>query len=208
MAEIVDFDQWIKNYKPVTVTYAAIFDPQSGKIRSVGPKAAFTNETNIIDVDTELAESIIGGSVNLENYAVDISSGSLQLVEVHNPFKIDDMLHRIVEKKWSTIDKPDIYLLYDSKNKQLIFELSEEYGGTKLISQDLLPVNKKNIVWDTDTKMDFLITGYNDPNMVYELLSVKIQELKGSPKIFKNIDYSDFSIYTRRLFKNYVIEII
>jgi hypothetical protein len=54
--------------------------------------------------------------------------------------------------------------------------------------------------------MNFLITDYNDPNVLYEMISVKINELIGKSKTFENIDYDKFSVYTRRLFKNCVIE--
>ena len=54
--------------------------------------------------------------------------------------------------------------------------------------------------------MDFLITEYNDPNEIYQMFSIKINELIGKNKIIKNLNYDTFSVYTRRLFKNYVIE--
>ena len=46
---------------------------------------------------------------------------------------------------------------------------------------------------------------YNDPNLTLETVSVKINELVGKSKIIENISYENFSVYTRRLFKNYVI---
>jgi hypothetical protein len=53
--------------------------------------------------------------------------------------------------------------------------------------------------------MNFFITDYNDPNVLFEIVSVRIKDLVGKSKIFKNIEYKKFSVYTRRLFKNYVI---
>ena len=56
--------------------------------------------------------------------------------------------------------------------------------------------------------MSFLITDYNDPNVIFEMFDVKINELVGNYKLIGNIDYDKFSVYTRRLFKNYVIETV
>jgi hypothetical protein len=79
-----------------------------------------------------------------------------------------------------------------------------EYGGTKKSRAGL---KKRNIVWDGDTEMLFFITDYNDPNVLYETVSVKINELIGQSKIIPMIHFDNFSIYTRRIFKRYVLEI-
>jgi hypothetical protein len=97
----------------------------------------------------------------------------------------------------------DVYITYKVKNKTLTIELAKELGGTKKSSGK---INKRNIIWDGTTKMDFMITDYNDPNVLFEMFSVTINELVGQSKIIKDIDYDKFSVYTRRLFKNYVIE--
>jgi hypothetical protein len=80
--------------------------------------------------------------------------------------------------------------------------MSTEFGGTKV---PVVPVKQRRIVWDGDTEMNFFITDYNDPNVLYEIVSVKIKDLIGKSKTFKNIDCKQFSVYTRRLFKNYIM---
>jgi hypothetical protein len=65
---------------------------------------------------------------------------------------------------------------------------------------------QRKFVWDGSTVMDFLITEYNDPNLIYKMFSVKINDLVGKTVTIKNVSYDNFSVYTRRLFKNYVIE--
>ena len=66
----------------------------------------------------------------------------------------------------------------------------------------------RKIHWNTDTEMLLLITDYNDPNVVYYMLSLSIAELINQNKVFENIVLKKkFSIFTRRLFKNYVMEI-
>jgi len=112
-------------------------------------------------------------------------------------------LHRIPDIKYSEEPKSDVHLTYNSKNKYLKIQLSTDYGGTKKHKGS---TGTRKIIWDGSTDMDFLITDYNDPNLIFEMFSVKLNELVGHNVTIKNIDYDRFSVYTRRLFKNYVIE--
>ena len=206
MEKIIDFDNWLAEYVPLEITYVAVFDPSTGSVISVGPSHAFENEKNKISIDQETAESIIEGKIKINSCVIDLSANTLEIAEIKHIFKIDDVLHRIVDKKWSTLEKPELYLTYNSTKKFLKIELSEEIGGTKKLPKKFYPIHKKKIIWDGDTKMNFLITDYNDPNLLFEMISVKINDLIGKSKIFKELEYKNFSIYTRRIFKNCVIE--
>jgi hypothetical protein len=206
MEKIIDFDNWLAEYVPLEITYVAVFDPLTGSVISVGPSHAFENEKNKISIDQETAESIIEGKIKINSCVIDLSANTLEIAEIKHIFKIDDVLHRIVDKKWSTLEKPELYLTYNSTKKFLKIELSEEIGGTKKLPKKFYPIHKKKIIWDGDTKMNFLITDYNDPNLLFEMISVKINDLIGKSKIFKELEYKNFSIYTRRIFKNCVIE--
>jgi hypothetical protein len=108
-----------------------------------------------------------------------------------------------MSKKDSEIKKPDIYIKYDSKLAILKIEMSTEFGGTR---KTRVGIKKRNIVWDGDTEMQFFITEYNDPNLLFEVVTVTINDLIGKHKLITDFNYSKFSVYTRRLFKNYVIE--
>ena len=200
--KLMDFDQWIQNYKLPLIEFVAVFDPTTMAVTSVGPSHAFTDQKHKITIDQELAESIIKSEIKISNCVVDINSNTIEVAEIQNMYKIDDILHRIISSKYSDIEKPDIYLTHSKKNKTLKIELSKEFGGTK---HPKIPYRQRNIIWDGDTVMDFYITEYNDPNLTLETVSVKINELVGKSKIIENISYENFSVYTRRLFKNYVI---
>ena len=200
--KLMDFDQWIQNYKPPLIEFVAVFDPTTMAVTSVGPSHAFTDQKHKITIDQELAESIIKSEIKISNCVVDINSNTIEVAEIQNMYKIDDILHRIISSKYSDIEKPDIYLTHSKKNKTLKIELGKEFGGTK---HPKIPYRQRNIIWDGDTVMDFYITEYNDPNLTLETVSVKINELVGKSKIIENISYENFSVYTRRLFKNYVI---
>lgn len=203
MEEIVDFDEWFVNFKPSPVEYVAVYNPDTGSVMSVGPAPAFLNDQYKISIEKEVAESIIDGETKIHNCFVDLTSNTLEIAEIKSIFKLDDVLHRIISVEYSTATKIDVYLTYNKKNKTLKIELSNELGGTKKLEKE---PNARKIVWNGETEMNFLITDYNDPNLIFEMFSVKINELIGQSKTIKDIDYDSFSVYTRRLFKNYVIE--
>ena len=203
METIEDFDKWLAEYKPPEVTYVAVFDPLTGKVQSVGPEYAFPDQVNQVPIDRELAQGIISAEIQIEKCLIDINSGKLEIAEIKTLIKLDDVLHRIVSSEYTDVMHPDIFLTYTSKTKTLKIQLSQEFGGTKKYQTNPTP---RNFVWDGNTVMDFLITEYNDPNEIYQMFSITINELIGKSKIIKNLNHDTFSVYTRRLFKHYVIE--
>jgi len=156
-----------------------------------------------VQISQEIAESIITAEIQIHNCRIDVESGQLAIAEKKTLNKLDDMLHRIPDIKYLEESKSDVHLTYSSKSKYLKIQLSTEYGGTKKYKGS---DGKRKFIWDGNTDMDFLITDYNDPNLIFQMFSVKISDLVGHNVTIKNIDYGRFSVYTRRLFKNYVIE--
>jgi hypothetical protein len=203
MEKILDFDQWYLNWKPPVVKYVAVFNPQTGAVLSVGPSHAFIDEKHKVPIDKETAESIISAEVKIDSCVIDINSNTLEIAEIKSIFKIDNVLHRIISVEYADNTNPDIYITYNSKNKSLKIEMSTEFGGTKV---PIVPVKKRNIVWDGDTTLNFFITDYNDPNLLFQIIYVKISDLIGKSHVIDYVDYKTFSVYTRRLFKNYVIK--
>jgi hypothetical protein len=184
--------------------YSAVFDVSTGKVISVGPSVAFIDEKNKIEIESDIAEDIITAKINIANCFVDISSGSFEITEIKSIRKIDDVLHRISLKKFSDIENPDLFVTYFSKRKEMKFELSTDLGGTKKSKK----TNRRKIHWGGDTVMDFYITKYNDPHWILYHFDVIIDELEGKSKIYKNLDLPEkFSVFTRRILKNYVLEI-
>lgn len=205
--ELPDFDEWVKNYKPAEIKYVAAFDVDTGRILSVGPDYAINQDgfKNIIDIDAQVAEKIISGEIRINNCFVDPTMGELEIVEVKNLTTIDDVMHRVVEKQWSEVEKPEIYLTYH--NNKLKIELSEEFGGTYKLDQKHHPLAKRKIFWDGDTVMSFLITDYNDPHKIHNIVEIKIADVIENFKEIETNAPKKFSIFTKRLFKNYVLEI-
>lgn len=200
--KVIDFDKWLTTFKQEAVEYVAVFNPNTGAVKSVGPLHAFETEQNKISIDSEIAQSIINAEINIHNCVVDIHTNTMEIAEIKSINKIDDLLHRIISVKYSKSVNPEVYLEYHLENKTLTIELSKEFGGTKAVSSS----KHRKCIWDGDTEMIFYITDYNDPNLTFDKVSVSINDLIGKSKIFTNLDYQNFSVYTKRLFKNYVIE--
>ena len=204
METVEDFDKWLSEYKPAPVKYVAVYNNITGAVISVGPDYAFRDEEYVVEIDSETALSIITAEIQIHHCQIDIHSGELEIAETKTLNKLDDVLHRIPLIQYTDIIKPDVYLTYTAKSQTLKIQLSTEFGGNKKYKE----ANKqRKFVWDGSTEMDFLITEYNDPNLIYKMFSVKINDLVGKTATVKNVPYDNFSVYTRRLFKNYVIEL-
>lgn len=201
MEEIIDIDQWLAEYIPPPVNFLASFDISTGRILAVGPAHAFNESDHTVSIDQETAEMIIEGRINLDTCSVDVVGDSFVVSETRAVYKIDDVLHRIIDVEHAEFKKPDVYLTAD--NNSITIELTEEFGGTRKIEN----AKKKKINWAGNTSMNFFITDYNDPNIVYNVFSVKISDLVGDKVVMLGINMpKKFSVYTRRLFKNYIIE--
>ena len=202
--EEIDLPELFEDIVFPEIEYMAVFNPDTGEVISVGPMFAFENEKYKVTIDTETAELIIAGKINIGSCFIDMNSQTLEIVEVKSVYKIDDVLHRIIGNEWSDIENPDVYVTYDSQKKTLKFELTEALNGTKKLDR---PSAHRKILWDGDTVLNFLVTDYNDPNILYEMISMKISDLIGKSKIVKNLNLpKNISVYTRRVFKNYVME--
>jgi hypothetical protein len=197
-----DFQEWLLSLPIPEIQYYAVFD-NTGAVTGIYTAHSAKEFDNKIAIDREIAESVIEGKATLQSYIVDLTSANLEFVEIRALTKIDDVLHRVIKKQWSNEVDNDIFLTYNRKDRCLIIELSSKYNGSKVVDN----VASKKIHWDGNTEMSFLLTHYNDPNWLVSIVSVTIDELINNKKIISNIDLPiEFSIFTRRLFKNYVVE--
>ena len=125
---------------------------------------------------------------------------SFEISNYKKPTNYNIDLHQFIE-----IERIDIHIAY-SKSKQFCFSLAEDLGGTKTNPE--LDNKKRKLVWAGDTLMNFYITDYNDPNILYQTIQIPILELEGKNVTVDQLTTvpKEFSVYTRRLFKNYVLE--
>ena len=194
--ELMDFDEWIKLPVNQTVEYYATFK-DDGSLIGVYPSHAVLDITNKIKIDEETATAVSTGVENLFSYRVDLPTKKLVKLNkfsTHSLIKIDDILHRIIDKKWSNMQDPDITILHDTKNSTLIFSMSNKYSN--------------NIIWDGATEMIFLVTDYNDPNVLLHMLSIRAGDITENTKLFTLDLPNRFSVYTRRIFDKYIFETI
>jgi transcriptional regulator len=205
MEEMIDLEEFMASIVLPETKYVAVFDPDTGAVTSVGPSYAFSNEKFILDLDDETALSIIEGRTKIHSCFVDPTSNTLELSEVKTVVKMDDVLHRIVERQWSDIEKPDLYITY--KDNTLTFQLTEELHGTYILDAHFQPVKKRKVRWDGDTQLHFFVTEYNDPNILHKSVVITLSDIIEKSHTVEVLALPDkFSVYTRRIFKNYVIE--
>jgi hypothetical protein len=191
--DLAPFDEWIKTLEVPEDTYFFEFDAD-GNVIALHPGPAVDHIKNKIQVNLDIALAIYEQGETLRHYKVDVTSGrviKVNLANITGLTKIDNVLHRVVDKKWSKISKPDVSIEYNKVDALLTFKINP-----------LL----KTIEWQGDRDMVFLITEYNDPNVLQEMISFNVNELVKYPQRI-NIDLPNkFSIYTRRLFDNYTLE--
>jgi hypothetical protein len=191
MAEI-DFDEWLANYKPPELKFYASFNTSTGDVIGIYPSTALPENSQYVEIDQETAHLITEGKISLNSCFVDMSSGKFEIAEIKRLTKIDDVLHRIMDKSYAGLLTADLMVIRDSN--ALTFELSEKY-------------KKRKIHWDGATEMTFLVTEYNDPNIVRHSIKFTVDELVSSPQTVADLDLSKkFSIYTKRLFPVYLFD--
>jgi hypothetical protein len=196
VAEIMDFDQWFANYKPPVVEHYAIFDESTGSIKAVYPGHACENLKNKILVDTELAESLLSGKISLSSCMVDFASDEPQILQKQGLRKIDDIFHRVIDKRYSDVEDPDVLITYNLEKKKIVFQISESY-------------KKRKYKWDASTNLNFIVSEYNDPHLVKVLINIKLEDL-----LNKNVEIdfdnsgNKFSIFTRRILKKYLFQTV
>jgi len=190
MEEVIDFDKWYQDHK-IEIEYWAVYDPETGKVKGIYPNQSADNFEHKIKIDQEIGEAIGDGRISLANCYIDFESDTLEIIEIKSLIKIDDVLHRIIDSYWADSKDPD--LTVKVKGDNLIFSLSDKVKS------------KKRIHYNGDTIMDFYITEYNDPNILFEKFSIQLNQLIEEEKSFQIKLPKKFSVYTRRIFKKYIL---
>ena len=191
--DLAPFDEWIKTLELPEETYFFEFD-DAGNVIALHPGPLVDHIKNKIQVDLDIVLGIYERGETLRHYKVDVISSrviKVNLASITGLSKIDDVLHRVIDKKWSKILKPDVSIEYNKEDTLLTFKINP-----------LL----KTIEWQGDQNMVFLITEYNDPNVLREMISFNVNELVKYPQQFKLDLPKKFSIYTRRIFDKYTYE--
>jgi len=195
MEEILDFDVWLANYQPSEIKYFAAYNPIEGTVSAIGSEIALAGEANKTLVDTELALKVLEGSLPIHRCYVDLDTKTVNIAEIKSIVKVNDVLHRIIESEYSLVSEHDIVVIYERTSKKFTIRSGKDDN----ISSH----------WSADTPMSYYLTDYNDPNVVHKIVDITISDILSGPTIVNNIELPDrFSVYTKRLFRNYVLEIL
>lgn len=194
MEKIIDFDTFIANFVPREPEYEAIFD-DSGVVISVCPKGISEHIKNKVHIDLDIVEQIHSGTLHLHNCFVDLDSGEIEIIRKEYLKKIDDILHRIPNLEFFDKSKSiDVKVTHDRKKSKIKFSMTEK-------------LKTKKMRWSGDTILCFYFTDYNDPHILFDKFEITIDELYKKDRTFEFEIDRKFSIYTKRLLKNYVLEI-
>lgn len=191
MEEVEDFFEWAKKITIPEVKYFAVYEPETGKIKKVSPDFSCVDDDYKIEISNDVALSILERKTSLRSYRVDVIEGKLEFVEIRSLNKIDDILHRIIEDKWSSVDENDFYVIVNRRQSTITFSLDEKYKNKKML-------------YDGSTKLQFFLTDYNDPNIWFHTFVFNINDIKSKDQTYHYVLPKKFSFYTRRIFKNYV----
>jgi hypothetical protein len=191
--KLIPFDDWIKTIVLIPEEYYFIYD-SNGNIQELRSSEGLSDIPNKIKIDNEIAYRIYDSKESLNLYKVNTITRELikfTKLESQGLTKIDDILHRIIDKKWTLVLNPDILINYDRSEKLLTFKIN--------------PI-LKSIEWVGEQNMIFLVTDYNDPNVLREMISFTVAEIISYPQRFTLELPEKFSIYTRRIFDKYTYE--
>lgn len=206
MEELDDFDIIVHQYQQIKNVFWAVFDPNTGVVMGIYPNSSADEFSNKVKINDDVVEAINRGEIQLKQCFVNVDQTEVQISDSNSLIKIDDILHRIIEKKWSEDEDFDVLVQYDKEHQTLKLSLAEYLGGTAISNTKKI---KRQLDWAGDTKITLIISDYNDPNVLYYFISLRIDDLIGKEKIIENLKLPEyFSVYTRRIFKNYILDIL
>ena len=183
--EEMTLEQWVKNYK-IQIKYFASYDHLGNISLVFGSEQTDLIDDNTIEIDKDLAMSIINGEKNIFSYKIDILNRKIYEIKKEQ-ISIKQSLYRIGQDKWSKIVDPDIFIFCNINENSLTFKLSSTFTH-------LQNTNSCNLL--------FYITDYNDPDVLRSTVNIDFLKLVDRELVFDNIDLSgNFSIFTKPLFK-------
>lgn len=199
MEEIMDFDLWVESQKNLIPKFYLIYNDE-GMITGLYPESAALNIVNKVELSQELQDKINAGEKSLASFRIDIVTKQLFELET---IKFFPSLIRVSEINYSSYKNFEIYLIYDRSNSLVKVELSTNLGGTR-------PDDAERRILDIhpDLKMKFYFTDYNDPNILYDTIDIRVKDLLQGPVSAKvDVLPNRFGIFTKRLFDRYGLEV-
>lgn len=196
---VLDFDKWIEEHQTIEVQYYAVYN-DDGVVTGIYPERIVSDKQNKVLVDKETAELIHNGTLQLHLCRVSVLEKKF-LTSYEK--EIDDVLHRIPDKRWSSEKYFDFYIDYYRKESKIILALSSKYNGIRDSGTPIsVPINNLH------TEINLIFSEYNDPNKPYYNIKIKVEELVNKEKLINNIELPEkFSVFTRRFFDTYIVDV-
>jgi hypothetical protein len=189
MNQSIDFDSWITNFDPPDIVYYAIYNPETLLVTGIYPEGVALDQPYKIKIDRILAEEINDGKIPLLNCFVDLETEEI-ILDSKNPSQNENQSLYLIRSIAENLNLPTLTCKFEKENSILEIILSES-----------LMNNKSK--YDFMENFYFYITSKNDPNILFQSIKISQEELF-SNKFSKKIDIDiDFSIFTKKIFKNY-----
>ena len=125
-------------------------------------------------------------------------------IEVNYIRTLDRFLTEIDQGQSS--ESAHLTIINNIKEKKIIFSLSPKVKYNILQDES---IETKNITINGMPELDFFFTVKNDPSFLILYVPIKTNELVGEPMIVVNysVDLSESSLFTKKIFDNYVYEV-
>jgi hypothetical protein len=196
MIEVIDFDGWLKTYKPEDPEYYAIYDPETFKVTGVYPKGPAEEKKYKIKIETVVAEEIVNGVLSLSLLSVDVENEDLVISEKELYINTETNFYKLKSRAADLISV-SLSVKYVKNEKNIYFTASDNL------------LKQKEKFKDYNLPCLFYITDQNDPNMLFETIEINLTELFASKELVFPLDVGKekFSVFTKRIFNNYYFSI-
>lgn len=194
----MDFDEWVLDQKNSLPRFYFVFN-SLGAITGIYPQHAAQDLSNKIEIPDSLHNEILAGQLAVADLAIDILTHTILKKEKILHFKESNSFLRISDTQFSKEKNFEIYLNVDKNKSTVTVEASANLGGTRP-DQGV----RKILNFDENLVLKFYFTDYNDPNILYYIVEVKLINLlenKFSQKIGSLPE--NFAVFTRKIFEKY-----
>jgi hypothetical protein len=193
MIEQLNFDSWLQSFVPEDPEYYAIYDPETYAVTGIYPEGSAKEKSYKIKIDPMLAEEINSGKISLNSCVANPLDNEITISN-SSKYKNEKYFHQI-KSNVSTLNLPTLTLRYLKNQKELCFVPSESLKEHKEIFSYIKEYN-------------FYITAKNDPDLLYQIINVSHEEIfEQNFSVKLNIDLEKYSIFTKKIFKNYFFSV-
>lgn len=173
------------------VKYVAEYDSATMTVTGIYPKGRKLG----IEVPNDIADRIFNGTLSLSACTVEVVNKKM-LVSLKSKSAVKDtsVPFRIPVKQYTQVKNPDVKITVNTKKKSLTVSLSATAKSYLSFYPD-------------DAVIRLAVTEYNNPVSIIELLNIPVKQLQDS-SFTTTVDVArgEYSIFTSRIFKTYIID--